>query len=104
MPDELRKYVLGFFRPGPLRSAIPPSERPKLLQDHLAYLRTLREAGDLIVYGPVEDPTLAGIVVFATDSIERARELMRAEPKLIRGDLVLDLREWYAAPGLSIVP
>jgi hypothetical protein len=64
----------------------------------------MRDRGELIVYGPVEDEMLAGIVIFSTDSMDHARTLMREEPKIARGDLVLDFREWYAAEGLRLGP
>ena len=108
MPDgpdhvgKIRKYVVGFYRPGPQRPNIPEADRPQLLSEHLEFLRRLRAAGELIVYGPLEDTEMAGLVVFATDSLDHARAVMAREPKLVRGDLVLDLREWYAAPGLGI--
>ncbi len=98
----LRTYVVGLYRPGPNRPQIPTEDRPQLLRGHLEFLQKLRESGELIVYGPSEDDTIVGLVVFATDSVDRARALIALDPKLVQGDLVLDLMEWHAAPGLTL--
>jgi uncharacterized protein len=78
-------------------------EENRLQEAHLAHLRTLREVGDLIVYGPLEgDSDLRGILIFRTASIDRARELMREDPWVVRGALVLELFSWFAAAGLQV--
>jgi uncharacterized protein len=101
----MSRYVLGLLRRGVRPSGMSEEEENRLQEDHLAYLRSLREAGDLIVYGPLTgDPDFRGILVFRTESIDRARELMREDPWVLRGALVLQLFSWFAAAGLQVGP
>jgi len=78
-------------------------EEDRWQEAHLAHLRTLREAGELIVYGPLGgDTDLRGILIFRTSSVDRARDLMRDDPWVLRGALVLELFSWFAAEGLQV--
>jgi uncharacterized protein len=78
-------------------------EESRLQEAHLAHLRSLQEVGELVVYGPLGgDTDLRGILIFRTESIDRARELMREDPWVLRGTLVLDLFSWFAAAGLQV--
>jgi uncharacterized protein len=97
------RYVLGLLRRGPEPSPRSAEEEDRLQAAHLAHLRGLRERGELIVYGPLDgDSDLRGILVFRTDSMDRARELMHDDPWIVRRTLVLELFSWFAAAGLEI--
>jgi uncharacterized protein YciI len=96
-------YVLGLLR----RASNPPhrteGEAEALQEAHLAYLRRLREVGELITTGPVEEAgELRGILVFRTDSVPRAQELMKHDPLVGGGYLLLDLYTWFAPAGLGL--
>lgn len=99
----MTRYVLGLLRRGPSK---PPSAAPEadaLQEQHLAHLRQLRESGELITTGPLEEETpLRGLLVFRTDEIPRARELMRTDPLVAGGFLVLELYTWFAPAGLAL--
>ena len=97
-------YVVGVLR----RPASPPSRTPQeadaLQERHLAHLRSLREAGELLMTGPMEEDTdLRGLLIFSTDRTARARELMRDDPLVAGAYLQLDLYTWFAPAGLSLV-
>ena len=96
-------YILGLLRrpsPSPPRTA---EEATVLQERHLAHLRRLREAGELISSGPLEEDTaLRGVLLFRTGEIARARQLMRDDPLVAGGHLVLDLFTWFAPAGLSV--
>lgn len=96
-------YVLGVLR-RPTSIPRPTAEDAGALQErHLAHLRRLRESGELITNGPVEETgELRGILIFRTDSIDRAREVMRTDPLLAGGYLVLDLYRWLSPAGLDV--
>jgi len=101
---EMGHYVLGLLRRGPKPPSMSQKAENRLQDAHLAHLRRLQEQGDLIIYGPLEgDTDLRGVLIFRTESIDRARELMRNDPWVIRGALVLDLSSWFAAAGLQVV-
>ncbi|HYB63081.1 MAG TPA: YciI family protein [Thermoplasmata archaeon] len=95
-------YVLGLLhRPSGLPS-LSDGEAARLQEAHLAQLRRLRESGELIASGPLEEETaLRGILIFRTSSVARARELMRDDPAVSSGRLRLELYTWFAPAGLS---
>jgi uncharacterized protein len=96
-------YVLGLLRRGVRPPLMSTKAENRLQEAHLAHLRRLKEQGDLIVYGPIEgNSDLRGILVFRTESLDRARDLMRNDPWVIRGALVLELFSWFAPTGLEI--
>jgi uncharacterized protein len=98
-------YVLGFFRRAPAAPAITDEETNRIQETHLAHLRQLLEGGDLIAAGPLEENVdLRGVLLFSTPSLERARELMKSDPALTNGRLILDLYSWYAPAGLRVAP
>jgi hypothetical protein len=74
-----------------------------LQEQHLAHLRQLREAGELITTGPIEeDVALRGILVFRTDQVSKARQLMAVDPLVAGGYLLLDLYTWFSPAGLTL--
>jgi uncharacterized protein len=98
-------YVLGLFRRAPGRPHIPEDEAERIQESHLAHLRRLRESGDLIASGPLEEEgDLRGVLLFSTASLEQARKLTSSDPALTNGRLVLDLYTWYAPAGLRVAP
>lgn len=96
-------YTLALLR-RPASAPRPPAQDADALQEqHLAHLRRLRESGELITNGPVEEEgELRGILIFRTNSVARARELMRTDPLVAGGYLVLDLFRWFSPAGLEI--
>lgn len=100
---ELRVYHASFLRLGPNAGKVTPEERAKLFAQHQAYRRSLYQAGDLLMYGPVDespDPTLRGISVFRGDkTIDEIRELVAEDPYVRAGVMVGEVVVW-----LSVVP
>jgi uncharacterized protein len=96
-------YVLGLLRQAPSAPKRTEEEAATLQEAHLGHLRRLRETGELIAVGPVEEEgVLRGILVFGTDDLSRARELMRTDPLVGGGFLILDLYTWFAPAGLTV--
>jgi len=96
-------YVIGFLRQAPGAPTRTETEAAELQERHLAHLRHLREGGELITVGPVEETgELRGILVFRTDQVARARQLMEVDPLVAGGYLVLDLYTWFAPAGLTL--
>ncbi|HXY47218.1 MAG TPA: YciI family protein [Thermoplasmata archaeon] len=96
-------YTLGVLR-RPVPAPRPPATDADALQEgHLAHLRHLRESGEVITTGPVEEGgELRGFLIFRTDSIAHARALMQTDPLVAGGYLVLDLYRWFSPAGLGI--
>ena len=99
----MTRYVVGLLRRSPHRVETTEAEASRLQESHLAHLRHLLEAQELITCGPLEEDTdLRGILVFRTDSVSLARELMRTDPLIASGRLILDAHTWYAPAGLVV--
>ncbi len=98
----MARYAVGFLHRPPLLPPLPREELERIQEAHLAHLRHLVEQGELIVVGPFEEDTeLRGLLVFRTSSVDHARDLMRDDPALRAGCLVLDLRTWFALAALA---
>ena len=72
----------------------------KLFAQHLAYRRSLYQAGDLLMYGPFDrspDPTLRGFSVFRGDkSIDDIRKLVAEDPYVKAGVMVGEVMVWLS--------
>ena len=100
---ELRVYHASLLRLGANAATIAPEVREKLFLQHIAYRRSLYEAGDLLMYGPIEgtpDRELRGISIWRGDkSIDEIRKLVAGDPYVRAGVVVADVFVW-----LSVVP
>jgi len=102
--DQMALYFVGTLFRGP-NQAVSEAEGDRIQREHLAYMRRQKDAGRYILTGPFadrEDPR--GLVVMTAESIEAARELMEADPAVRAGTLRAELRPWYAAKGIAVVP
>jgi uncharacterized protein YciI len=97
---ELRVYHASFLRLGPHAAKVTAEERARLFVQHLAYRRALYQAGDLLMYGPLDgspDPTLRGFSVFRGDkSIEEIRKLVAEDPYVKGGVMVGEVIVWLS--------
>jgi uncharacterized protein len=74
----------------------------RIQRDHLAFYAAMREAGHVVTNGPVLDPpdeALRGIAIFATESVDRARELANTDPAVQAGRLEVQAMAWLCRPG-----
>ncbi len=74
------------------------------LPDHLAYQRSLEEAGSLVFAGPLSDPageTMEGVglIVYRAESMAEARRLAEADPMHKAGARRFTLRRWLVNEG-----
>ena len=96
-------YVLGLLRRAPSAPRRSEAEAEVLQERHLGHLRGLRESGELLAVGPIEgDGELRGVLIFSTDRPARAQELMRNDPLVAGGYLLLELHSWFAPAGLGV--
>jgi uncharacterized protein len=68
------------------------------LPEHLAYLRTLKERGVLLLSGPFADRS-GGMVVVSAASLEEAEALAQADPLVARGLDRYEIRGWRITDG-----
>lgn len=97
---ELRVYHASILRLGPNAARVTPEEGAKLFAQHLAYRRSLYQAGDLLMYGPFDgnaDSTLRGFSIFRGDkSIDEIRKLVAEDPYVKAGVMVGEVMVWLS--------
>jgi uncharacterized protein YciI len=96
----MRQFVFAFFNVGP-KPVGTPEGTAALMDDHLANLWSLREAGTMVAGGPaVGSEKRAGIVILAMDSLDKAKALLEQDPTVKSGRHVVEVFPWYAADGI----
>ena len=77
----------------------------QIQREHLAFYESMRQAGHVVTNGPVldqPDEALRGIAIFATESVDRARELAITDPAVQAGRLEVQAMTWLCRPGTMI--
>jgi uncharacterized protein len=77
----------------------------RIQRDHLAFYAAMRKAGHVVTNGPVRDQpdeALRGMAIFATESLDRARELANSDPAVQAGRLEVAAMTWLCPPGTMI--
>jgi SAM-dependent methyltransferase len=67
----------------------------------------MRETGRVVTNGPVldqPDDALRGMAIFATESVDRARELANTDPAVQAGRLEVEAMTWWCPPHTMIRP
>jgi uncharacterized protein YciI len=78
-----------------------PEADAVIMDDHLANLWSMRQAGTMVAGGPaVGSQTRAGIVILAVDSVEKAKALLEQDPTVKAGRTAVELFSWFAADGI----
>ena len=96
----MRQFVFGFLNVGP-KPIGTPEANAAIMDDHLANLWSMRQAGTMIAGGPtVGSQTRAGVIVMAMDSVEKAKALLEQDPTVKAGRTVVEVYPWYAADGI----
>lgn len=101
IPQDMKVYYLRLLKRGPLWTPEETPEAERLQAAHLAHGRKLREAGKLILNGPVLDNgDLRGVGIFRVDSLEEAQALSDADPAVQADRLVSELHPWMIHKGV----
>jgi myo-inositol-1(or 4)-monophosphatase len=102
--DHMMLYYVGWLYRGPNRD-VSDAEGERLQRAHLAYIRRQKEAGKYLLSGPFADEAdPRGILIMKAESMEEAQALVAADPAVQAGVLRMELRPWYSAKGIAIVP
>lgn len=103
--DNMISYQIAFLLAGPNRKPDSDPETKEIQAGHMAHIRKMGDAGELIAAGPfVEDTTLRGIFVFKLPSLEAAKAVALQDPAVRAGRLVVDVHPWYVAEGVLPAP
>ena len=79
----------------------------RIQREHVAYLDSLRAAGQIVMSGPVldqPDESLRGLTFFAMGSLDEARRLAEQDPAVVSGRLTVDVMTWLCGPGGMVQP
>ena len=101
--DANELYYLVFLRPAADRKALPPVEMERIQTAHMANIRSMAERGVLVAAGPFGDtpPTISGVFVFRTGSLEEARRIASADPTVVEHRNIADVHAWMGPPGIG---
>lgn len=98
-PPGMAAYVVGFLRKG---GGWTTAENPKLQAGHLAHLRALVVAGDLVAVGPlVDDGDVRGVLIFRAMAVDRARSLAEEDPTIEAGLMAVELHPWWGPKDIG---
>ena len=93
IPKGMKQYFIGFLVKGPNYTPnMPEDERARLLQKHLAYIRSQAEAGNYRLAGPfLDDEKIAGILIIDTPTRESAKKVVDGDPMVQAGRLAVEI-------------
>lgn len=101
VPQDMTVYYLRLLKRGPIWTAEETPEVERLQVAHLAYGQKLREAGKLILNGPLLDNgDLRGLGIFRVGSLEEAQTLADADPAVQAGRLISEIHPWMIHKGI----
>jgi uncharacterized protein len=105
VPIDLHGFQLILLRRPDGAPSYDHAATEQIQRDHLAFYRAMREAGHVVTNGPVldqPDEALRGISIWATESVDRARELANTDPAVQAGRLEVEAMTWLCPPGTMI--
>jgi uncharacterized protein len=105
MAIDLQEFQLILLRRPDRAPGYDEETLERIQRDHLAFYAAMREAGHVVTNGPVRDQpdeALRGIAIFATESLDRARELASTDPAVQAGRLEVQAMSWLCPPGTMV--
>ena len=87
MPKGMKQYFMGFLVEAEKSPpALPKEEHDKLMQHHLAYIRSQAEAGKYKLAGPFLDiGRIRGFLIINAASAEEAKQIVDGDPMVKSG-------------------
>jgi len=103
---EMRTYYLVLLRRGPAWSAARTPEVERIGAGHMAHIREMAAAGQLILAGPFDaDATdraaLAGLYLFDVPTLAQVKQLVEADPGVQAGRFSYQILTWYGPKGVT---
>ena len=101
VPKDMTTYYMGLIRRGESWSPEVTPESEAIQAAHLAYIRGMFEAGQLVVAGPFTDGgNLRGVFLFRTETLAEAEALASGDPAVKAGRLIVDIHPWMVPAGI----
>ncbi|HOT75722.1 MAG TPA: YciI family protein [Candidatus Wallbacteria bacterium] len=67
---------------------------PELINEHVAYMKSLNEKGVLELCGPFVDDWQGGMVIVKAANIEEAKKIAESDPFIKKGFDTYEVRQW----------
>jgi uncharacterized protein YciI len=99
---QLEPFALSLLLLAEPQPELTPEEAARLQDEHMGYLASLFDGGELVVAGPVKDVPPGRLVGFSIYrcSPERAVELGDQDPAVRRGKYVHEVHPWLVPDGV----
>lgn len=98
----MQKYFLVLLKKGKNRNH-SKEEATELQQKHMAHIAWLDKTGKVSLAGPSENhETIAGFLLFNTETIKEADSLANLDPAVKAGRLEVEALPWWAAKGSTL--
>ena len=95
---EFDRFSLVFLLTNPEAPVRSEAEDAAIQDAHMSHLSDLHEAGHLLAAGPTGDPHYRGVCLFRAE-VDRARELMLADPAVMAGWFEITVIPWMVPTG-----
>jgi uncharacterized protein len=105
-PPAFDQYAFVMLKKGPSWSSADTDENKQLMAQHLGHFTEMTKAGKMVVAGPFSDqvdPDLRGLCIYRT-SVEEARALAGADPRVKAGHLQVEVMSWWTEQGALTFP
>lgn len=104
VPPGMKVYYVGLLKKGPKWNRAEEEDLARFLSDHVGYLAKLEKDGRVVVAGSfLGSSSLRGMVVYKVRTLAEARALVRNDPGVQSGRLLIDVYPWLSADGLRVV-
>ncbi|WP_339846570.1 YciI family protein [uncultured Dokdonia sp.] len=99
----MQKYFLAFLNTGPNRSQ-DEEEATKIQRGHRTHLGRMYKLGYADISGPLEDSLgiTQGITIYNVPNLATADSLVRLDPAVQSGKLVVDIKPLWAGKGFAL--
>ncbi|MGZ3181922.1 MAG: YciI family protein [Telluria sp.] len=102
--NGMRNYVMVLLRTGPKRMPDGP-DRNKMFEGHFANIERLAKEKKMVLAGPLDGVDgLRGVFIFATDSIDEARQWVATDPVIANGEMVGEFHKFFASAAVMAIP
>jgi uncharacterized protein YciI len=99
-PAVAEAAVLGLLVRAPGAPDLPEAKLREIQEGHMANIRAMHAAGDLVSAGPfVDGGPLRGVFVFRTTDMARLKEITARDPAVAANRLAVQLFPWSIAKG-----
>ncbi len=99
---QMKQYFFVMLKRGPNRTQDEATVK-QLQEGHMAHLNKMAEMGKLNIAGPFgDDGDWRGILIFKTETLEEAENLVKQDPMVKIGRLAYEIHPWWSQKGVKL--